>query len=91
VSYALLLAAKARRGVAELPIEVQEVVYDRLDVFAGAPELVRPRKGALSMVDDPIVLVGSVKYNLFLSVMVDHEARRLTLVRIGHSVTRNAD
>lgn len=92
MSYVLLLAAKARRGMAVLPFEVQEAVYDRLDILTARPELVVARKGTGSIVDDFVVrLDGGLKYSVFMSVSADHMIRRITLLRIGHAVETESE
>jgi mRNA interferase RelE/StbE len=78
VSYSLFVESRADRYLAKLPQDVQERLDEAIDGLADDPRpagsrKLRGREGYRLRVGDYRVLYA-----------VDHEARRVTVTRVGH-------
>jgi hypothetical protein len=87
VSYALRLAAEAKRGLAELPSAVQEEALDLIDGLTADPPRTSSRGGSIlpEEVFDFVANAENKRYYVFIVVRFDHRVRMVRVDSVGHA------
>lgn len=87
MSYALRLAAEAKRGLAELPLEVQEEALDLVDELTADPP-VSSRGGSIlpEEVFDFVAESQDKRYYVFIVVRFDHRVKVVRVDSVGHAI-----
>lgn len=86
MSYALRLAAEAKRGLAQLPLAIQEQTLDLIDALAVDP-LQSSRGGSVLPTEEVLDLVSSwekKRYYVFIVVRLDHRMKMVRVDSVGH-------
>lgn len=87
MSYALRLAAEAKRGLAVLPVIVQEEALDLLEESSVRAEMTSGSSPLIQEeVMDLVVHLESKRYYVFMVVRIDHRSRMVRVDSVGHAV-----
>jgi hypothetical protein len=88
VSYALRLAAEARRGLAQLPSAIQEQALDVIDALAVDPPK-GSRGGSVLLPEEVYDIVRTwenKRYYVFIVVRCDHRMKTVRVDSVGHFI-----
>ena len=87
MSYALRLAAEAKRGLAALPVAVQEETLDRIDgLTIDPPGSSRSGPAFPEEVVDFVAKWENQRYYVFIVVRFDHRLKTVRVDSVGHVV-----